>query len=72
MVTFNPKNERIKRDYFRYQKEARGKADGTVDAIRKAISRYELYTGFKDLATFNRDQAIGFKKRSTLWYQIGL
>jgi integrase/recombinase XerD len=60
--SFNPKNERIKREYFGYQKEARGKAAGSVDAMRKALSRYELYTGLKDFATFNRDQAVGFKK----------
>jgi integrase len=63
MVAYNPKNERIKKEYFHYQKEARGKADGTIDAIRKAISRYETYTGYKDFATFNKEQAIGFKKQ---------
>jgi integrase len=30
--------------------------------VRKAIGRFEEYTGLKDLATFNKDQAIGFKK----------
>ena len=63
MPHYNPKNERIKKEYFRYQKEAGRKADGTIDAIRKAISRYEIYTGYKDFATFNKEQAIGFKKQ---------
>src|SRR5688572_10473408 len=62
MVAYNPKNERIKRDYFRHQKEASGRAEATVDAARKAISRFEAYTGFRDFASFNKEQAIGFKK----------
>ena len=36
MTKLNPKNERIKRDYCRWQKEAQGKSEATVDAIRKA------------------------------------
>lgn len=62
MTKYNPKNERIKRDYFRFQKEAGRKADKTLDQIRKALSRFESYTKHKDFATFNREQAIGFKK----------
>src|SRR6185436_19955565 len=62
MPAYNPINERIKKEYFRYQKEAGRKADGTIDAIRKAISRYETYTGYKDFATFNKEQATAFKK----------
>lgn len=62
MPAYNPKNERIKREYLRFQKEAGRKADSTIDGIRKAISRFEGYTGRKDFATFNREQAIGFKK----------
>ena len=63
MPHYNPKNERIKKEYFRYQKEAGRKAESTIDAIRKATSRYEIYTGYKDFATFNKEQAIGFKKQ---------
>jgi hypothetical protein len=60
---YNPKNERIKHEYFRHLKEAQRKADSTIDGIRKAITRFEEYTGYKDFATFNREQAIAFKKR---------
>jgi integrase len=63
MVRYNPKNERIKKLYFRFLKEADQKSDATVDAVRKAIGRFEEYTNFKDFATFNVEQAIGFKKR---------
>jgi integrase len=62
MRHYNPKNERVKKDYFRFLKEADRKAESTVDGVRKAISRYESYTGLKDFATFNREQAVAFKK----------
>jgi integrase len=62
MQPYNPKNERVKKDYFRFLKEADRKAESTVDAVRKAIARFEAYTGRKDLATFNREQAVAFKK----------
>jgi hypothetical protein len=60
--TYSPKNERIKKVYFDYQREARGKALSTIDAIRKALDRFEDYTGHKDFAGFNREQAKAFKK----------
>jgi integrase/recombinase XerD len=62
MRTYNPKNERAKKDYFRFLKEADRKSESTIDCVRKAISRYEAYTGLKDFATFNREQAVAFKK----------
>jgi len=65
MQHYNPKNERIKKDYFRFLKEADRKSEGTIDGVRKAISRYETYTGLKDFATFNREQAVAFKKHLT-------
>ena len=63
MSKLNPPNERIKRDYFRFLKEARGKSESTVDAVRKAVARFEDYTGARDFKTFRREQAIGFKER---------
>ena len=62
MDKYNAKNERIKREYFEYQKEARKKSDSTVDHIRKAIDRYEEYTSYKDFKIFNIKIAIAFKK----------
>ena len=62
MRRYNPRNERIKKDYIRFLKEADRKAESTIDAIRKAIARYEAYTSLKDFATFNREQAMGFKR----------
>ena len=62
MTNFNPQNERIKKAYFIYLKEADQKAETTIDATRKAILRLEEYTGFKSFKSFNKEQAIAFKK----------
>jgi len=58
----NPKNDRVKRDYLVHLKEARQRSAATVDQVRHAIDRLEPYTGFKDFATFNKEQALGFKR----------
>jgi site-specific recombinase XerD len=58
----NPKNDRLKREYLIYLKEPRQRSAATVDQVRHAIDRLELYTGFKDFGTFNKEQALGFKK----------
>ncbi len=63
MSKLNPQNERIKRDYLRHLKQACGKSDATLDATRKALARFEEYTGARDFKTFRREQAIGFKER---------
>ncbi|WP_045837255.1 tyrosine-type recombinase/integrase [Hyphomicrobium sp. 99] len=63
MSRLNPSNERLKRDYLRYLKEAKGKSEATLDSVRKALARYEAYTGAKDFKTFRREQAVAFKVR---------
>lgn len=62
MARFNPKNERIKRPYFRFLREADQKADSTIRSVEKAIMRFENHTGFADFATYNSTQAVEFKK----------
>jgi integrase len=63
MSKLNPQNERIKREFLRHQQNALGKSDATIDAMRKALARFEDYTGHRDFKTFRREQAIGFKER---------
>jgi integrase len=58
----NPSNERIKRQYFSYLKEAKRHSEPTVDAAAKAIHRYEVYTNFRDFKLFHTQQAVAFKK----------
>ena len=60
MRNYNPKNERIKHEYYLYLKHARRRADSTINGVRKAIDRYEDYTGKKDFSTFNKEKAMGF------------
>lgn len=62
MKKYNAKNERIKKEYFRYQAEAKGKSPATLDGIRKSLRRYEEYNRLKDFAPLHREQAIAFKK----------
>lgn len=61
-MKYNARNERIKRDYFILLKEADQMADATVDGVRKAILRFEEFTDFIDFGSFDKEQAIGFKK----------
>ncbi len=65
MKKCNPKNERIKRAHFEWQKEANHKSQSTIDNIRKAIDKYERYTSYQDFRTFNKDKAKAFKKHLT-------
>lgn len=62
MTKYNPSNERAKRVYFEWQKEANQKSQNSIDNIRQAISRYEAYTKFQDFKSFNKQKAIAFKK----------
>jgi integrase/recombinase XerD len=54
-------NERIKREYFIYLKEARGRSEASIDSIAKALNRFESYTKFRDFKAFRIEQAKAFK-----------
>jgi integrase/recombinase XerD len=62
MIKHNANNERIKRQYFIFLKEAKRQNEASVDAAAKSISRFELYTKFKDFKAFHFEQAVAFKK----------
>lgn len=62
MNKHNPNNERIKRQYLIFMKEARQQQEATIDAIAKALNRFESYTRFRDFKSFHFEQAVGFKK----------
>lgn len=62
MTKHNAENERIKRRYFIFLKEAKRHAEPTVDVAAKALHRFEEYTKFRDFKLFHTEQAIGFKK----------
>lgn len=69
MTAHNAKNERIKRRYFEFLKEAKRHSEATVDAAAMALARFEIDTKFRDFKTFHYEQAIAFKNR--LAEQIG-
>ena len=62
MTKHNPENERIKRRYFAYLKEAKRHSEPTVDAAAKALSRFEEYTRYRSFKAFHFQQAIAFKQ----------
>ena len=62
MRKHSPENERIKRRYFIFLKEAKRQNEASIDAVAKALSRFETYTKHRDFKTFHFEQAVGFKK----------
>ena len=62
MSKHNAENERIKRKYFGYLKEAKRHSEPTVDAAAKALSRFEEYTRHRDFKGFHYEQATAFKR----------
>ena len=62
MQNHNPVNERIKRRYFAFLKEAKRHSEPTVDAAAKALNRFETYTRYRDFKAFHFEQAVAFKK----------
>jgi integrase len=63
MRKHNPTNERIKRQYFTFLKEAKRHSEATVDAVAMALNRFEVYTRYREFKAFHRQQAVGFKQR---------
>lgn len=62
MTKHHAENERIKRKYFAYLKEAMRNSEPTVDASAKALARFEGHTKYKDFKAFHFEQAIAFKR----------
>ena len=62
MKKHNSDNERIKRKYFTFMKEAKRQNEASIDAIAKALKRFEDYTKFRDFKAFHFQQAVAFKR----------
>jgi integrase/recombinase XerD len=62
MPKHNAANERIKNDYFKLLKEARGYDEASIDAVAASIDRFETYTKRRGFDRFHIEQAIGFKQ----------
>jgi integrase len=63
MTKANGKNERIKRAYCDYLREAIGRDEATIDRILASIARFEASTKSRDFKRFHRGQAVAFKRK---------
>src|SRR5208337_211416 len=62
MTTHNANNERTKRKYLAYLKEAQRHSESTLDAVAKSLNRFEVDTKYRDFKAFHFEQAIAFKR----------
>jgi len=69
MPTYSPQNERLKRRYLAHLKAAKGLSEASLDAVVKALHRFEQSTNFRDFRKFHIEQAIAFRQK--LEKQIG-
>ncbi|WP_226017105.1 site-specific integrase [Novosphingobium sp. FKTRR1] len=63
MAKPNAANARMKREYFQYLKEAGRRSEASIDAVAKALDRFEQANGHKDFRKFHRQQAVAFKRK---------
>lgn len=61
MKKHHPKNERIKRRYFDYLKEAKRMDVSSVDMAAAAIASFEHWSNYRDFAKFHIEKAKGYK-----------
>jgi len=62
MTKHNANNERTKRKYLAFLKEAKRYSEPTLDAAAAALNRFEVHTKHRDFKTFHFEQAIAFKR----------
>ena len=60
-MRFNPENERIKRHYFIYLKEAKHLSHSTLNGVARAVELFETHTKGQNFRRFHIQQAIDFK-----------
>ena len=60
---FNEENERIKRQYLHFLREAKRCDNATVDKAADAILAFERSSGFKSFKVFKIEQAVAFKRQ---------
>jgi len=62
MIKHNAENERVKRKYLIFLKEAKRQNEASLDAVAMALSRFENYNKYRNFKAFHFEQAVGFKK----------
>jgi len=61
MIKRNGPNERVKRRYLQYLREVKGRDEASLDAVAKAIDRFEHHAKNRDFKKFHVEQARAFK-----------
>ena len=61
MKTHSAQNERIKRAYIDFLRQAMGRSEASLEAVAAALHRFESYTRFRDFHDFHIEQAKAFK-----------
>ena len=62
MAKHNAENERVKRDYFSFLREAKGRDTATIDRVAQSLAKFETSTRHKSFKKFHKEQAVAFKK----------
>ncbi len=57
----NPANERNKRRYLQFLSDVKGRDEASLDAVAKAIERFDEYNRRRDFKKFHIEQARAFK-----------
>lgn len=63
MSTHSAENERVKRRYLAHLRAAKGLSEASLNAVVKAIHRFEQTTNFRDFRKFHIEQAIAFRRK---------
>ena len=63
MTKPNANNERMKRAYCDYLRDAMGRDEATIDRAMGSIARFEASTRNRDFKRFHRGQAVAFKRK---------
>src|SRR4030088_1656176 len=61
MSKSNKPNERIKREYIDFLRQAMGRSEASLDGVAGALQRFEAYTKLRDFKDFHIEQAKAFK-----------
>jgi integrase len=59
----HPDNERMKRNYLTFLKDAKGRDEASIDAVAQSLDEFDAYNKFRDFRKFHIEQARGFKAR---------
>ncbi|HEX3495918.1 MAG TPA: hypothetical protein VHT02_01885 [Methylocella sp.] len=63
MTKRNAANERVKRAYLQRLKEVEGRDEASIDAVAKAIDRFEEHSKHRDFKRFHVEQVCAFKRQ---------